>query len=159
MVQEKKDLIICSEVFDCINILGKKYIDKLPEKIYKELEGNRDKDYISKYDKNQGITEDTFSKEALNALAILDLRYWCSEEEKELKQKIYYQNMIKEEEEAKIKYDIENIFKKRKNRDFNEEVNTQIHSEEEKCLVVHKENIFFKIKKIILDIIAKIKEK
>ena len=29
MVQEKKDLIICSEVFDCINILGKKYIDKL----------------------------------------------------------------------------------------------------------------------------------
>lgn len=159
MVQEKKDLIICSEVFDCINILGKKYIDKLPEKVYKELEENRDMDYVSKYNKNQGITEDTFSKEALNVLAILDLRYWCSEEEREQKQKIYYQNMITEEEEAKIKYDIENIFKKRKNRDLKEETNTQIHSEEEKSLVVQKENIFSKIKKIILDILAKIKEK
>ena len=159
MVQEKKDFIICAEVFDCINILGKKYIDKLPENVYKELEENRDIDYVSKYDNNQGITEDTFSKEALNVLAILDLKYWRSEEERELKQKIYYQNMIIEEEETKIKYDLENIFKKRRNRDLNEKANTQVHSEEEKSLIVQKEKIFFKIKKIILDIIAKIKEK
>lgn len=160
MVQEKKDLIICAEVYDCINILGKNYIDKIPPQLYKLLEENRDINYISKYDEKLGIKEDTFSQNALNILALLDLKYWCSEEEREEKIKIYNQNSIKKEEEAKEKYSIDNIFKKTKTADDTVKIDDIGEKQvEEKSLVVQNNNIFYKIKKFVLNLVAKIQNK
>lgn len=153
MIQEKNFSNICSEVYECLNLLGSDYIDKIPQKIYEELENNRDKDYISKYDENKGITEETFSQDALNVLAALDLKYWCSEEERKLKEKLYFDNQKEQEEIAREKYNIEEIFKREEKEDENK---LKIEKLDETALIeVEEEDIFTKIKNWIVNFIGK----
>ena len=37
------DIIVYSEVYEILNILGKKYIDKLPKDLYNLIDESRDK--------------------------------------------------------------------------------------------------------------------
>lgn len=153
MTQEKKFGNICSEVYECLNLLGNDYISKIPEKIYKELENGRDENYVSKYDENKGITEETFSQDALNVLAALDLKFWCSEEERKLKEKLYLDNQKEQEEIAKEKYNIEEIFKKEEKEDENK---LKIKKLDETALIeVEEKDIFTKIKNWIVNFIGK----
>ena len=100
-----------SEVYSFMNALGNKYIEKVPEKIYETIDKNRDKSYTPIYKKNQTITKDSLSKEALALIAALNLQYWCtSTEEKKKLQQIYIDNTKVENE----KYSYENLFKNTK---------------------------------------------
>jgi len=97
-----------SEVYSFLNVLGEKYILKIPQSVYSIIEEKRDKSYNPTYLIDQEVTDKTFSQEALALIAALNLQYFCKDEnvKKQLKQK-YIENTKKEEE----KYSYDNIFK------------------------------------------------
>jgi len=114
-----------SEVYAFINALGSEYKNKIPEKLYKKLEFNKDTNYSPIYDKDKPIEKNEISKEALSLIAALDVSYWCDANQKEdLKRKLY-KNQKKEEE----KYS--NIFKNK--------------NESSLPAVINKENIYHRI--------------
>lgn len=97
-----------SEVYEFINVLGSKYINKIPQEIYLNIKNNRDELYTPKYDINQSVDSTTFSREALALISILNLQYWCDDTEEISRLKsVYMKNS--ELEEKKISGN--NIFK------------------------------------------------
>ena len=68
-----------SEVYEFINTLGDEYKSKLPKKIYLTIQDNRDKNYVPRYDKNQNVDNNTFSKESIALISALNLQYWCND--------------------------------------------------------------------------------
>ena len=136
-----------SEVYSFINALGKKYIEKVPQRIYETIDKNRVKSYAPIFKANQTITKNSLSKEALALIAALNLQYWCtSKEEKKKLQQIYINNTKAENE----KYSYENLFKNTKSNIAKEYEDEQ--SNEKQALVEYKESplkkLINKIKKI-----------
>ena len=128
-----------SEVYKVIDLLGREYKEKLPSKLLKFIDDNRDKECIIIIDPDESMLEQDISEEARDFLAYLDLEYWCDEEEKKKLIKQYKDNEEKLQNQLKEKYDVEQIFEKRRNAI--EENN------ERKDLVEYKEkkNVFSKI--------------
>lgn len=97
-----------SEVYEFINVLGNEYKNKIPDEIYQKIQSNRDTSYLPKYDINQQVNVNTFSKEAFALISILNLKYWCNDPEEISRLKsVYMQNEELEEE----KISPNNIFK------------------------------------------------
>ena len=137
-----------SEVYEFINVLGDEYKNKIPEKIYSNIENNRDKNYIPQYTINQSNVE--FSKEALALIASLNLQYWCEEpQEKERLKRVYHQNAKKEEE----KYSYENMFQNNKV----EAEDVEVQTENVQIIEYKEENIFTKIMNKIRNFFTKLK--
>jgi len=114
-----------SEVYAFINALGDEYKSKIPEKLYKKLEFNRDINYSPIYDKDKPIEKGQMSKEALSLIAALDISYWCDTDKKEeLKRKLYENQKVENE-----KYN--DIFKKQ--------------NESSLPIAIKKESIYHKI--------------
>lgn len=150
MIHKHNIANICAEVYDCLNLLGKAYIEKLPDKLYNAIEEKKDLNYVSKYNSDKGITEDTFSEETFNIIAALDLKYWCTESEKEEKINLYKNNEKEFLEKAREIYNVDNIFKnKAKNQPKEENIeikNFQIVVRKKKLF----ENIYGFIKRIFI---------
>lgn len=128
-----------SEVYEFINILGNEYKNKLPKKIYLTIQENRDKNYIPKYDVNQRIDSNTFSKEALALISALNLQYWREDvEEKERLKKVYTENQKMENE----KYSYENLFKSNK---VEEQIQEEQQSDNVQLIEYKEENVFRKL--------------
>ena len=138
-----------SEVYAFMNTIGQEYINKVPKRIYEKIRNNRDKSYNPIYNKNQTMTKDSISKEALSLIAGLNLQYWCEDEkEKQRLKNIYAQNEQKYQEELREKYNPDNIFKKNNNQ---EQVENKI--EEPKQLVEYKESAIKKFFEKVLRIL------
>lgn len=128
-----------SEVYEFINSLGNEYKNKLPKKIYLTIQENRDKNYIPKYETNQSVDSNTFSKEALALISALNLQYWCEDaEEKERLKKVYTENQKLENE----KYSYEKLFKNNKTDKQNQE---EQQNEDVQMIEYKEENIFQKL--------------
>ncbi len=128
-----------SEVYEFINSLGNEYKNKLPKKIYLTIQENRDKNYIPKYEVNQHIDSNTFSKEALALISALNLQYWCEDvEEKERLKKVYTENQKMENE----KYSYENLFKSNK---VEEQIQEEQQSDNVQLIEYKEENVFRKL--------------
>ena len=57
------------------------------------------------------------SKETVMFIAYLNLKYWCSKDEKKELLKIYKQNDEKIEQELKEKYNVNNLFKNKQKQE------------------------------------------
>lgn len=137
-----------SEVYEFINSLGNEYKNKLPKKIYLTIQDNRDKNYIPKYEINQSVDNNTFSKEALALISALNLQYWCEDaEEKERLKKVYTENQKLENE----KYSYENLFKNNKTE---EQIQEEQQSENVQMIEYKEENIFQKLINKIKNILS-----
>ena len=138
-----------SEVYEFINTLGDEYKSKVPKKIYLTIQDNRDKNYIPRYDKNQNVDNNTFSKEAIALISALNLQYWCNDiREKERLKKVYLRNTKIEEE----KYSYDNLFKSNK---IEEKV---LETQENVNIIEYKsENIFQKLFNKIKKLVSKLK--
>lgn len=159
MVQEKSFSYICSEVYGFLNYMGEEYILKLPENVYSEIVNNRDANVVIEIDEKEGFNENSISKEALGVVAILDLQFWCSEEERKEKAQTYYENQKREEEFLKEKYNMDNIFKNEEPIKEEKNIEKEENIAEETSLTVYEDNIFAKIKFKIFKIIRKILNK
>ena len=132
-----------SEVYEILNLLGRKYIEKIPKKLFNFFKEERDLNY-KKYSNLQEVKRDSnIDENTLAIIAYLYIQYWCNnEEEKKELLKIYKNNDIMYEKELREKYNPDDIFKKR----YSKDEYTEDAGENPTNMIAYKESI---IKKII----------
>lgn len=69
------DAKVYSEIFSTLKMLGKKYIDKIPQEIIEIITNKMDKNYQPIYNINN-INKANISKEALSIIAYFNINYW-----------------------------------------------------------------------------------
>ena len=132
-----------SEIFEILNILGKEAIDMLPHKLYILIEENRDKEYKPNlFGENGLIDENKISKETLALFAVLNLKYFVQDEEKNELLKIYKKNEENYQLELHEKYNPDNIFKNRNYIYAND--TTILNNQESVMLIKYEENKWYK---------------
>lgn len=108
---------IYNEVYAILQVLGSEYIDKIPIETYEYILSQKDDNIQIYYDVNKTIEEQEMSKETVMFIAYLNLKYWCSKDEKKELLKIYKQNDEKIEQELKEKYNVNNLFKNKQKQE------------------------------------------
>lgn len=131
---------------ECLDLYDK---NKIPEIIRKYFKKEKSKNYNKIIDANQPIKNQNLKDETLAIIAMLNLKYWCDdEEEKKRLMTIYSENEKKYQNELKEKYDIEKIFEERNNK--------KLENYQEKNLSkIKKESFWDKLKNTILKILKK----
>ena len=131
---------------ECLDLYDK---NKIPESIRKYFKKEKSKNYNKIIDVNQPIKDQNLKDETLAIIAMLNLKYWCDdEEEKKRLMTIYSENEKKYQNELKEKYDIEKIFEERNNK--------KLENYQEKNLSkIKKESFWDKLKNTILKILKK----
>ena len=141
-----------SEIYEILNILGKDFINKLPEKLYLLIDKERDKNYTPNLLRENGILEESkISKETIALFSVLNINYFIQDEEEKKKWlNTFKENEIKHQEELRKKYSPDNIFKNRVISDgiYSENIENK-PIKNEKSLIKVKENVFSKIVKRI----------
>ena len=131
---------------ECLDLYDK---NKIPESIRKYFKKEKSKNYNKIIDVNKPIKDQNLKDETLAIIAMLNLKYWCDdEEEKKRLMTIYSENEKKYQNELKEKYDIEKIFEERNNK--------KLENYQEKNLSkIKKESFWDKLKNTILKILKK----
>ena len=131
-----------TEVLLILSYMEPKYVDMIPKKLLELFNEEKDKNYYPKINPNISLAEQNLQRKTLALLAMLNLNYWCKDEnEKQEMLKMYSENDKKIEAEMRERYNPDNLFKKRENVEQNDEV-------KEECtdIIEYKEqNIFKKI--------------
>lgn len=111
-----------SEIDEFLSLLTEEQIKKIPLKLREFFKEEKDKEYKKQIDSEIPIKDQNLKSETLAIIAMLNLQYWCEDEqEKERLKKIYAQNEKIYQEVLQIKFNPDNIFKNRQNisSDFN----------------------------------------
>lgn len=126
----EKEQVMYNEVYYILHMLGEKYINKIPPKLYTFIESNTDLKEIDYIDKSKNIA-DQVQNDTITFISYLNLEYWCDENEKERLLKVYKNNDILEEKMKREKYNVDNI--------FNNNIKSIDKKEDVKDLVKYKE--------------------
>ena len=104
---------IYSEVYSILDLLGDKYIKRLPKNLYNLIKNEKLNTYNPKYDISIPLDEQNIKKDSLSMSALFHLNYWCESDidKKELRE-IFDKNEKCYQEEIREKYNPDNIFKK-----------------------------------------------
>ena len=144
-----------SEIYEILNILGKDFINKLPEKLYLLIDKERDKNYTPNLLRENGILDESkISKETIALFSVLNINYFIQDEEEKKKWlNTFKENEIKHQEELRKKYSPDNIFKNRVISDgiYSENIENK-PIKNEKSLIKVKESVFSKIVRSIKNI-------
>ena len=146
-----------SELYAILQMLGKEYIDKIPEKIYKTIESRKDDTYNPIYNDMEEVLEGRVKRKTVSMLALLDYNYFSTTETDRM-----YMRYILEENENKYKknkneYRIVDVNKE----DVNDNNNISNNNEDNSNNLIRNEMIEYKesgMKKLFNNIIVKIKE-
>ena len=108
--------IAYSEVDAILDLLDREYTERVPVKIREFIKENKDTEYISNIDPNNSLADQDLRKETVSFLTLLQLNYWCEneEEKQEILRELVNTDKIREEE-LREKYNPDNIFKDRNN--------------------------------------------
>ena len=156
MTQEKSEIYLKAfvELNEIINHLNTNLKNKIPKKTLEAIKNSGDKNYQFKYDNTQSLSKQKLLPETISLLSIIYSDYLCSEEEKKKWDEYDKFTLQKQEELKQKKYNVNNLFKERKN-------NTSIVVlDEKKQLQVDtskKQGLLSKIKKFIMKILKKCK--
>lgn len=103
-----------SEVDEFLGILSSEQRNRVPQKIRELFEQERDRDYKKVIDATIPIKGQNLKEETLAIIALLNLQYWCEDEnEKQRLKEIYAKNEQIYQEMLREKYNPDDIFKKR----------------------------------------------
>lgn len=113
-----------TEVLTILNYMNIEYKERIPNKLIEFFKKNSAKDYNFHIDLAIPLKEQNLKDKTLSLLAMLNLNYWCNnDEEKQELINIYSQNERKYQEELRKKYNPDNIFKNHiKENNINNEV-------------------------------------
>lgn len=103
------------EILEIINNMGEEYKKKIPPKLIKFFEQNKDPNYSYKSEKDK---IKTFSKETIGLLAMLESKYWANNNEKKILNNALMENEKKYQEKLRQKYNPDEIFKNRKTNQY-----------------------------------------
>ena len=100
-----------AEVDSILNLMENKYVDSIPPKLRELFKSQKDVEYSPKIDVKKPLEQQKLQPKTFAILAVLNLNYWCENEEtkKELLQK-YAENDIKKENKLREMYSINKIF-------------------------------------------------
>lgn len=137
MIEKSQYSIACKEVLEILKYIKTEEINKIPTKEIEVLKKNANWDYEFKYNPKISIKEQKVSRLAKAIIANYFIEYIANDEQKQviLEKQSYDMKMI--EENLKIDTDINQIFCKRINEDY--EVSNN------KLLVIKKESFFKRI--------------
>ena len=146
-----------SELYAILQMLGKEYIDKIPEKIYKVIKNRKDDTYNPIYNDMEKVLEGRVKRKTVSMLALLDYNYFSTTETDRM-----YMRYILEENENKYKKNKNEYRIVDENKEaINENNNISDNNEDNSNNLIRNGMIEYKesgIKKLFNNIILKIKE-
>ena len=149
-----------SELYSILQMLGKEYIDKIPEKIYKSIESRKDDTYNPVYNDMEEVLEGRVKRKTVSMLALLDYNYFSTTETDRMYMRYILEENEKKYRKEKNEYKIVDIDEDQKKVDDNikeiEQINNDNYNNINKNeMIEYKES---GIKKLFNNIIVKIKE-
>lgn len=111
MVME--NMLAYAEIDEILNLLEDDYRERVPKKVRDFFKEEKIKDYHPEIDIEKPLIEQNLKRETMVLLAILNLNYWCENEEE--KQSFLNELNKNEEEKNELeeKYNPDNLFKKK----------------------------------------------
>ena len=136
-----------SEIDEFLGLLSEEQRNEIPKKLRDFFKEEKDQEYFKNIDKDIPIKDQNLKEETLAIIALLNLQYWCKdEEEKKRLQEIYAQNEKEYQDMLYEKYNPNDIFKKKEGTTI--ENNNEI--KEKMQMVEYKDSVFKrKINKIL----------
>ena len=144
MVISKNTRQAYSEVDEFLEQLDDIHKNQIPEKLRKVFKNEKDNTYIKHINSEIPISEQNLKEETLGIIALLNLQYWCKDEEEKKKLlERYSENERIYQEKLKEKYNPDNLFNRKQEKITNyQNDKTQIIQYKEFLIV----KIFKKIK-------------
>ena len=142
-----------SELYAILQMLGKEYINKIPEKIYKTIEKRKDDTYNPIFKDMEEVLEGRVKRKTVSILALLDYNYFSTSETDRM-----YMRYILEENESKYAKEKKEYRIVATNK---ENVNSISDMKDLNILITRNKMIEYKesgIKKIFKNIILRIRE-
>jgi len=137
-----------SEIDEFLGLLSEEQRNEIPKKLRDFFKEEKDQEYFKNIDKDISIKDQNLKEETLAIIALLNLQYWCKdEEEKKRLQEIYAQNEKEYQDILYEKYNPNDIFKKKEETTI--ENNNKI--KEKMQMVEYKEPVFKRIINKILN--------
>ncbi len=99
------------EILEIIKNMEQKYRDKIPTKLVKFFEENKDSSYEYNLSQIKEEQKEIFSQKTIELLAMLELKYLANEKEKELLKDALEKNDKIYQKELREKYNPDDIFK------------------------------------------------
>ena len=138
-----------SEVLVILENMEDEYKNKVPQELINFFKRNEAKEYVFKLDNSIPLTEQRIKEKTLSLLAILNLNYWCSIDERKELIKKYSDNERKFRKEVDIKYHVDELLRKYdiKHKDIEEKetIDNKVAVKYEESLL---QRLINKIKKI-----------
>lgn len=125
-----------SEVYEILNLMDIKYLDKIPDKVKELINNERDKEFQTNIAINIPLEKQKLQRDTLTILAILYFNYWCESEQEKKELMELFNSVDKANAE---KYSYENLFNNNKSNI------QETFTENNIAMVEYKENIFKKI--------------
>lgn len=118
----------CSEVSVILSYLNEDEYSKIPSQIVKTIERNKNKEYVFELDDKVELQKQKLLKETRAILFNIFRDYLCTQSQRETIIQMQKEERHKIEERKKLQYSVDNLFKKKKNnniQDNKETVTTQ----------------------------------
>ena len=124
------------EVYVILNNMEPTAVATIPESFIKMIKQNMNYNYSFNYNINKNLDEQNVLRETRVILAYIFLHYWSNVEQKKRIEQKFKQDILKEENQKREKYNPDSIFK---NEEF---INNT--KEETQLVVYKKENMFIR---------------
>lgn len=117
-----------SEIDEFLELLTSEQINKIPLKLREFFKEEKDHSYKKGINPKIPIRDQNLKEETLGIIALLNLQYWCEDEnEKQRLKEVYAKNENAYQEMLQAKFNPDDIFKKRTSNIEKEQAeNTQI---------------------------------
>ena len=136
-----------AETLDVLDNMNDIYINQIPIKFLEFLKNNASKNYKKHIDKNIELKEQNLSKDTINILALINLKYWVKDEEhKNSLLEIYKENDKYSNTSMDNEIKINELFAKKNEKNI---------ASCEELMVVKKENFIVRIMRKIKSLIIK----
>lgn len=139
-----------AEVDVILSYMKNAYVEKIPKKMRELFKNEKLQGYEPNINPKIPLDEQNLQRKTYAILAMLNLNYWCKDEnEKKELIAIYAENDKKREAELREKYNPDNLFKKKELQEENVEQNTALIEYRESNLlkrIINKIMSFFRFK-------------
>lgn len=144
ITKERKEAYV--EVLQILDNMDIYYKEKVPLNVREYLKENASTEYKFDIDLLKPLEQQNLKDITKNVLATFNLNYWCeNEEEKQRWEKIYAKNRKKYEEDLNEKYNLDNIFEKRRKNSLEKVQNNIIEETPKLDIVEYEETLLEKV--------------
>lgn len=132
------------EVDEVLNHLTINDYSKIPYDIIRIIKENKDTEYKWSFNENKRITEQNLNRDTIAILSYINMEYLLNQEQKEFMKKVHESNEKKSEEQKRLLYNVDNIFKDKNKTNYNKEENIVALVECQKITIFNRIKSFLK---------------